>query len=135
MARLNTGRKGGPRRTTVARTPYWRPDINQWTFIPSGPTHKQAVEISDPETGEMLHTMDQYQSKGWMPLYQVPDGDPRRDLLPRNYQDLMRDHKAVAVIPDTDKSRKAAEELGIKDPDAKGEASEDVSDKKPAKAG
>lgn len=129
MARLSGARAGGPRRTTVARTPYWRPDTKQWTFIPTGPTHRQAVEIVDQETGEMQHTMDQYQAKGWTPLFAIPDGDPRRDLLPRNHQEMMRDHKATAVIPfDSAKFKKAAKELEVELP------AEDESEQQPAKA-
>lgn len=113
MARLSQNRTGGPRRTTVARTPYWVPEQSGWTFVPTGPTHKAKVEILDefnPDAG--AREADQYEEKGWTPLYRVPDGDPRRDLLPRNHQDLMRDHKAIPVMPDAKVVKAAYEKLG-----------------------
>lgn len=118
MAKLNQNdRKGGPRRTTVVRTPYWKPSESQWTFIPTGPTHNQKVEFTDPEAMDLgARELDQYESKGWVSLYRVPDDDPRRDLLPENYQELMRDHKAQAVMPDQKVVKAAFEKLGAEPP-------------------
>lgn len=78
------------RKTIVTKQPYWVPSDNDgkgaWRYLPVGDSHKQQVEQYDPESGMRVGTQGVYEAKGWTPVYQMPADDPRRKLLPVNWQ-------------------------------------------------
>lgn len=105
---MAVGPSGNPSRTKVARRPYWVPFDNDgkggWRFLASDLAHRQQRETAD-EAGTGVVTSGVYESKGYIPLARIEDGDARRELLPKNWQEMCRDHKAVPQMPEKAKAK------------------------------
>ena len=99
---MAVGPSGNPSRTKVARRPYWVPWDNEnkggWRFLAADKAHLQQMIQSDPETGDSIYVEGIYEAKGMVPIHRMKPDDPRRKLLPSNWQDVARDHKAIPVF-------------------------------------
>ena len=48
---VSSGPGQGTRRTAVARMPYWKPDEQEWVFLPVDRAHNQQV-VEEDENGD-----------------------------------------------------------------------------------
>lgn len=96
------GPSGNPSNTRTARRAYWVSFDNGgkggWRFLAGDTAHIQQMVTADPETGSAILIEGVYESKGYEPLSRIPADDPRRKLLPTNWQELCRNHKAIPVF-------------------------------------
>lgn len=79
-----------PRESKVRRKWFWADfgDGNAyWMLLPSDRSHLQQIITNDP-SGSPVEVMGTYQFKGYVPIEMVPEGDPRRELLPENFIDV-----------------------------------------------
>lgn len=94
------------RKTKVLRKPYWRQNVDGegtagWVFLPVGSSHKQLVLEKDATTGEELGTpRPLYDAKGYVSIDRIDGDDPRRNLLPTNWEQMCRDHRLPAEMPE-----------------------------------
>jgi hypothetical protein len=90
-------RSSGPgqntRKTKVSRMAYWKPEEEEWIYLPVDRAHNQQVLEEDDE-GNSLGSLGLYESKGWLPLRMVTD-DKALAKLPENWREVAN-HGAVA---------------------------------------
>lgn len=93
---LNTGPGTGTRKTIVSRLPFWKPDEEEWIFLPVDRAHNQQITEEDRE-GNSLGAINLYESKGWFSLRQMQRDTKAMAKLPTNWRDV-GNHNAAPVF-------------------------------------
>lgn len=98
---INSGPGTKNRKTKVSRMPYWKPEDEEWVFLPVDRAHNQQV-LEEDEEGNSLGTIGVYESKGWRPLRIMADNAKAMAKLPSNWREV-GNHGAKPIYQDAPK--------------------------------
>lgn len=84
---VNQGPATRSRRTKVSRMAYWRPDTEEWVYLPVDRAHNQQV-LEEDEEGNSLGTVGLYEAKGWLPVRLMQHNEAALAKLPENWREV-----------------------------------------------
>lgn len=92
---ISSGPATRNRRTKVSRMPFWKPEEQEWIFLPVDRAHNQQI-LEEDEDGNPIGSVNLYESKGWRPLRFMADDKAAMAKLPENWRDVgMKGDKPV----------------------------------------
>ena len=84
---VNQGPGTRSRKTKVSRMAFWKPDEEEWVYLPVDRAHNQQV-LEEDEEGNSLGSIGVYESKGWLPVRLVQNNAKAMAKLPENWRDV-----------------------------------------------
>jgi hypothetical protein len=102
---ITTGPNQGTRKTKVSRMAFWRPDTEEWIYLPVDRAHNQQI-LEEDEEGNSLGSMGIYESKGWLPVRQAQSIPKAMKALPSNWRDVAN-RGAAPIFTDEEAPAKA----------------------------
>ena len=98
---INQGPATRSRKTKVSRMAYWRPDTEEWIYLPVDRAHNQQV-LEEDEEGNSLGTVGLYEAKGWRSVRLMQHDDKAMAKLPSNWREVAN-HGASPEFPVVEK--------------------------------